>query len=173
MGCSLLVQQLSLTSLYVYSAQPAPTNRADVTQNKTFLDIRATAAVYNGHLSKMRDQIHDLTAEHTMVFAQKDAAIVELKREVGELRTQNTEFSCGFHEESNNRKLAVACAENLTRQNDIQGKKVMTLSSRVTELENELAQEKAKHIADKGANEKLRSITEKCAEIARLVGEHP
>jgi len=173
MGCSLLVRQPSHTSLYVYVAQTAPINRADVTQNRIFLDIRATAAVYNGHLSKMRDQIHDLTAEHTMVFAQKDAAIVELKREVDEPRTQNTELSCGFHEEINNRKLAVVCAENLTRQNDIQGKKVMTLTSRVTELEKELAQEKAKHIADKGANEKLRSITEKCAEIARLVGEYP
>ncbi|KAI4957025.1 hypothetical protein J4E86_005497 [Alternaria arbusti] len=96
-----------------------------------------------------------------MSFAQKDAAIVEQKREVGDLRTQNTELSCGLHEEINNRKLAVVCAENLTRQNDIQVKKVMTLSSRVTELENELAQEKDKHIADKGANEKLRSITEK------------
>ena len=49
----------------------------------------------------------------------------------------------------------------------------MKLSSRVAELGNELAQEKAKHTADKGANEKLRSITEKCAEIARLVAQHP
>ncbi|KAI4666631.1 uncharacterized protein J4E79_002670 [Alternaria viburni] len=161
MGYSLLVRQPSLTSL------------ADITQNKTFLDIRTTAAVYNGHLSKMRDQIQDLTAEHTIVFAQKDAAIVELKREVDEVRTQNTELLCDLHQESNNRKLAVVCAENLTRQNDIKGREVITLNSRVAELENELAQEKAKHIADKGANEKLRSITEQCAEIARLVGEHP
>jgi len=105
-----------------------------------------------------------------MVFAQKDAAIVELKREVGDLGTQNTELLCGLHEESNHRKLAVVRAENLTRQNDIQGKEVITLNSRVTELENELAQEKAKHIADKGANEKLRTITEKCARLQGLWG---
>ncbi|KAI4940788.1 hypothetical protein J4E91_011232 [Alternaria rosae] len=101
----------------------------------------------------MQDQIRDLTAENTMIFAGKDAAIAELKHEVHELRIQNKGLSCSLKEETNNRKLAVVCAENLTRQYDIQGKEVVTLNDRVTELEGELAGEKAKNVADKGANE--------------------
>lgn len=157
--------------MYILRDQ-SPSQVAHVSQSKTYSDIRATALVYNGHLSKMQDQIRDLTAENTMIFIGKDAAIAELKHEVHELRIQNKGLSCSLNEETNNRKLAVICAENLTRQHDIQGKEVVTLNDSFTELEGELAGEKAKNVADKGANEKLRSINEKCAEIAMLVGEH-
>ncbi|KAI4926463.1 hypothetical protein J4E85_006756 [Alternaria conjuncta] len=109
----------------------------------------------------MQVQMKELAIEHSRLFEEKDATIADLELEVHELKSQNKDLSCSLNKEANTRKVAVA------------GKNVMKLSSRVAELGNELAQEKAKHTADKGANEKLRSITEKCAEIARLVAQHP
>ncbi|KAI4626725.1 hypothetical protein J4E83_003877 [Alternaria metachromatica] len=140
--------------------------------NKTFADIRATAVLYDEHLSKMQVQIRTLATERTGILYDKDAAITGLKREVHELQAQKTALSRNLLEESSNMKLAVACGEDLAKQLGVQGKEVVTLKDRVTELESELAKEKAKYIAERGANEKLRSISEKCAEIARLVGGH-
>ncbi|KAI4702286.1 hypothetical protein J4E81_002649 [Alternaria sp. BMP 2799] len=140
--------------------------------NKTFADIRATAVLYDEHLSKMQVQIRTLATERTGILYDKDAAITGLKREVHELQVQKTVLSRNLLEESSNMNLAVACGEDLAKQLGVQGKEVVTLKDRVTELESELAKEKAKYIAERGVNEKLRSINEKCAEIARLVGGH-
>jgi len=158
--------------MYILHDQ-SPSKVAHDVQNKTYSDIRATAAVYSGHISKMQVQMKKLAVEHSKLFEEKDATIADLELGVYELKSQNKDLSCSLNKEANTRKVAVAGIETLTKQHEIQGKKVMTLSRRVAELGNELAQEKAKHTADKGANEKLRSITEKCAEIARLVAQHP
>jgi len=120
----------------------------------------------------MQVQIRTLATERTGILYDKDAAITGLKREVHELQAQKTALSRNLLEESSNMKLAVACGEDLAKQLGVQGKEVVTLQDRVTELESELAKEKAKYIAERGPNEKLRSISEKCAEIARLVGGH-
>jgi hypothetical protein len=114
-------------------------------------------------------------AEHIKIFGealdQKDAAIAQLKREVDGLKTQNTVLSRGLAVESDNLKLAVECAENLTIQHDIKDKEIVKLGNEVTELESKLVQEKVKSTADKGAKEKLLSMTKKWAEIAKIVAD--
>jgi ribosomal protein L29 len=116
-------------------------------------------------------QIRDLTAEHHLIIDEKDTAIAELRREVDGLKTQNTALSCDLAAESDNRKSAVVCAENLTRQHDIKDKKIVKLEDEVTELESKLVQEKVKSTADKGGKEKLLSMTKKWAEIAKIVAD--
>jgi hypothetical protein len=161
MGYSLLVRHPLLASLDIHLAQPVRIRGAYIVQTKTYSDIRDTAATYNEHLSKLHVQIRDLTAEHHLIIDEKDSAIAKLRREVDGLKTQNTAISCDLAAESDSRKSAAVCAKNLTIQHDIKDKEIVKLENEVTELESKLVEEKVKSTADKGAKEKLLSMTKK------------